>query len=121
MWLKTPSCIPICGDWGTILKSIIKFNFFSFELKFVCHPFVSHHALRKQVFRNLYIFQSIEGERKSVPEQVIQQPHIYFIVSNNSYYAMMEDIFYCLYINSIVFNHGADAVLLQGIHANPET
>ena len=117
--------------WGSILKSMTKSIFFIFELKFVCHPFVSDHALRKQVFRNLYIFQSIEGEGKSVPEQVILQPHKYFIVSNNSYYAMMEDIFYCLSTAledldlllelQIVFNHGAEAVLLQGIHANPET
>ena len=44
---------------------------------------------------------------------------------------MMEDIFYCLSTAledldlllelHIVFNHGAEAVLLQGIHANPET
>ena len=98
--------------WGSILKSMTKSNFISLELKFVCHPFVSDHALRKQVFRNLYIFQSIEGERKSVPEQVIQQPHIYFIVSNNSYYAMMEDIFYCLYINSI----GGSGFIIRAAH-----
>ena len=61
---------------NSILKSMTKSIFYSFELKFVCHPVVSDHALRKQVFRNLHIFQSIEGERKSVPEQVIQQPHI---------------------------------------------
>ena len=54
MWLKTPSCIPICGEayWNQRLSLI----FFSFELKFVCHPFVSDHALRKQVLVSSEIF-----------------------------------------------------------------
>ena len=76
-------------------------------------------------------FRALKEKDNRYLNRSIQQPHIYFILSNSSYCSMMEDILYCISIPledldillelHIVFNLGAEALLLRGIHVKPET
>ena len=116
--------------WWSILKSMNKSIFFSFELNFVC-LWLCLQQTSLLVFTNPLFFRALkEEENRYLPDQVIQQPHIYFILSNNSYCSMMKDIFHCISTAledldisfELVFKLGQKQyILLQGIHANPET
>ena len=119
--------------WWSILKSMNKSIFLVLSsILFVTRLSLTMPSVNKSsCLHKSSFFQSFKGGRKLVPGQVIQQPHIYFILSNNSYCSMMKDIFYSfstaledLDISlevHIVFKLGAEALLLQGIHANSET
>ena len=117
--------------WGSILKSMTKSNFLVLSSNLsVTRLSLTMPSENKS--SEIFIFFSAlkEKENRFLRRSFSSLDHIYFIVSNNSYYAMMEAIFYCLStaledLNlllelHIVFNHGSEAVLLQGIHANPE-
>ena len=101
--------------WGSLLKSMTKSNFFKFWAQFCLSPFCLWPCPQKtslRVFRNLHIFQSFEGGRKSVPEQVIQQPHIGLLHCEQQLLLCHDGRHFLLLINSI----GGSGYIIRAAH-----